>query len=124
MDNVTSTLMKNGLDGVWYRQQAISDNIANVETPDYKRKWVEYEDDLRKILEDNDTKRGAIAEMNQTDAMLYVKSNEINRNDGNSINIDFENIELARAQLQYSVLTQQMTNSFSRLRTAITGASQ
>ena len=44
-------LMQKSLDALWLRQQAISDNIANQDTPGYKNKTVTFEGLLQKILE-------------------------------------------------------------------------
>ena len=47
----TTDILKLGLDGLMDRQQAISSNIANVMTPDYKRKEVAFESQLAEIIE-------------------------------------------------------------------------
>lgn len=59
MDLITSRTMdilQLGMDGLLDRQQAISSNIANVNTPDYKRKEVAFESQLAEIIEREDLK--------------------------------------------------------------------
>ena len=59
MDLITSRTMgilKLGMDGLLDRQQAISSNIANVNTPDYQRKEVAFESQLAEIIEREDLK--------------------------------------------------------------------
>ena len=59
MDLITSRTMDvlhMGMNGLMDRQQAISSNIANVQTPDYKRKEVAFESQLAEIIEREDLK--------------------------------------------------------------------
>ena len=59
MDLITSRTMgilKLGMDGLLDRQQAISSNIANVNTPDYQRKEVAFESQLAEVIEREDLK--------------------------------------------------------------------
>ena len=125
-DSVTSALLQRALDGTWQRQRAIANNIANHETPGYKAIKVSFEDsmdqELRKIGSGTQTKEQI------TKALEDVKNSEINvfsdnstseRADGNNVNLDLENIEMAKTQIQYQYLTRSMTDMFSRLRYAI-----
>ena len=52
----TIDITKLGMDGLLERQQAISSNIANVQTPDYQRKEVAFESQLAKIIEGENLK--------------------------------------------------------------------
>ena len=52
----TIDILKYGMDGLMDRQQAISSNIANVMTPDYKRKEVAFESQLAEIIEREELK--------------------------------------------------------------------
>lgn len=59
MDLITSRtidILQLGMDGLMDRQHAISSNIANVQTPDYKRKEVAFESQLAEIIEREDLK--------------------------------------------------------------------
>ena len=59
MDLITSRtidILHLGMDGLMDRQHAISSNIANVQTPDYKRKEVAFESQLAEIIEREDVK--------------------------------------------------------------------
>lgn len=48
--NTTNDVVQKALDGHWARHSAISSNLANVETPDYKRRTVHFEGQLKKAL--------------------------------------------------------------------------
>lgn len=52
----TIEITKLGMDGLMDRQQAISSNIANVQTPYYQRKEVAFESQLAEIIEKEDLK--------------------------------------------------------------------
>lgn len=129
INSTASTLLNKSLDGVWERQKAISDNIANYETPGYKRKFVNFEDELQRVLAQDKGNKALkrselVSDINSVTVATGVAEDEISRADDNAINVDYENVELARAQIQYQALTQQMSAHFARLRSAIRGTSQ
>ena len=54
MDALTSNsllMMERSMDFLWTKQTAILDNLANVETPNYKTKYVTFEETLRSRLQ-------------------------------------------------------------------------
>lgn len=126
MDNVSMNLLEKSMDGLWDRQKAISDNIANYETPGYKKKYVSFEQELERALTDpdNKTKSDKVADIRDSKAFTGVVKDETMRNDGNNVDIEEENIELARAQLQFSLVTMRLNGKFSSLRYAISGGAR
>ncbi len=122
LDGISSSLMTKSLDGLWARQSAIRDNLANVDTPNYKRKYVSFEEQLKSAISNIEkTKSQTVSEINNTQSCVGVANDETLRIDGNNVNSEFENIELARTQLQYSAVTQQLNSYYARMRTAISG---
>lgn len=125
-DSVASALLQRALDGTWQRQRAIANNIANHETPGYKAIKVSFEESLdrevQKLGRSKPTKeeifRGREALKNSRINMVSDDSTS-ERADGNNVNLDLENIEMAKTQIQYQYLTRSMTDMFSRLRYAI-----
>lgn len=111
-------------DTSWTRENLIANNIANVNTPGYKRQDISFESELRKALGSSkyvplDTK---IKEMNfeELDPQIYTDhSNFSYRLDGNNVDIDTENVELASEQIRYEALTSSISSEFSRIRTAM-----
>ena len=125
-DSITTAILQKALDGTWQRQRAISNNIANHETPGYKAIKVDFENSLdREIrkLENSIPTKERITESLEAlkDSEINVYSNEStsNRADGNNVDMELENIEMAKTQIQYQYLTRSMTDMFSRLRYAI-----
>ncbi len=121
LDSVPINLLNKDLDGLWNRQQAISDNIANVETPGYKSKYVSFEDQLQKELsEDTGSKSDLINRIKNTRPLTTVSEDESSRLDGNNVDVEQQNVEMARTQLNYMYSLRELSDYFSRLKYAIT----
>jgi flagellar basal-body rod protein FlgB len=119
-DSQSINLLNKSLDGLWKRQEVISDNVANYETPGYKRKYVSFEESLKTAVESGSTKR---SEANQKirDANIKVgeTKDETMRLDGNNVDIEEETIEMARTTFNYLYSQRMLNDYFSRLRCAI-----
>lgn len=119
----TIAMASKSLDYLWKQQEVTSDNIANVDTPGYKKKRVSFEEVYRQRLRaasetnDNTKVREAIE---GTDYLVYSRDDSA-RVDENNVNIDVENTELARTTLHYQYLLQSVTNDVKRYQTAIKG---
>lgn len=112
-------------DASWIRNEVISNNIANATTPNYKRKDVEFEEYLREELAgaESSTLTATVAgvEMGHLDARSYTDMTELSyRLDGNNVDIDTENVELASNQIKYNTLLESITHQFSLIKTALT----
>ncbi|HVI41909.1 MAG TPA: flagellar basal body rod protein FlgB [Anaerovoracaceae bacterium] len=125
-DSITSAILQRALDGTWQKQRAIANNIANHETPGYKAIEVSFEDSLDQEIQKLGSNTPTREEISQS--LDDIKNSEINvysdystseRADGNNVDLDLENIEMAKIQIQYQYLTRSMTDMFSRLRYAI-----
>ena len=121
LDSIPINLMNKDLDGLWTRQQAISDNIANVETPGYKSKYVSFEDQLKEQLsEDSGSRSDLIDQIKSTRPLTAVSDDESLRLDGNNVDVEQQNVEFARTQLNYMYSLRELSDYFSRLKYAIT----
>ena len=124
IDNNNIRLSMKSLDYLWEKQRIASENIANNDTPGYKAKILKFEDELDKKLDifriakmPNRKKiQKAIEESNMR---VETSKAESTRMDGNNVNSDVEQIELARAQLQYQFQIAQINDQFARLRTVL-----
>lgn len=111
-------------DGAWLRNEAISNNIANVNTPNYKRQDVSFEEELKNALKANryETLDQKVADMNldTITPRTYMDSSEYSyRMDGNNVDIQTENVELASNEIKYNALIQSISGKFSDLRTVM-----
>lgn len=108
-------------DASWMRQEAISNNIANVNTPGYKRQDVVFEDSLQEAIS-NSRYRSTdekVANLSKADLRIrsYTDSSGFSyRLDGNNVDIDTENAALARNQLKYNALVDSINHEFSMIK--------
>lgn len=124
-------LLGKGMDVSWLRQEVISHNIANAETPDYKSQHVEFETLFRQALEDNggfETKttrpghrKVVTADPLAVQPSVVSETHYTMRMDGNNVDADAEMVELAQNTILYNQLVNKANMEFSRLRIAITG---
>ena len=108
----------------WMKNEAIANNIANVNTPNYKRETVEFEDLLKSAMGNalmpmtrTDEKHMPIAQ-NLEPKVIKERGTSF-RKDGNNVNIDVEMAELAENQIKYEAITRQLNNTLKRLRISI-----
>jgi flagellar basal-body rod protein FlgB len=112
---------KKQLDAIALRQDAIASNIANLETPGYKRLDVTpaFNSELERACAARDP--GQIAALNP---QLAVDPNAAAVSpDGNTVNLESELLEMNKNSLAGTLQTQLITTDFYRLRMAITGKS-
>lgn len=107
-------------DASWLRNDAISNNIANVSTPGYKRQDVAFESELEKALGNNRYKsmdeKVADVNLSRLVGRPYTDySNYSYRLDGNNVDIENENVMLAENQLKYQGLIASITQEFANL---------
>ena len=130
-------LLNNALQVADLRQQVYANNIANMDTPGYKREDVHFESALRSVMSNTTSSllgRQTIPlrqsqDMNNYNwsAMLAVRpvvtvsSGSVISNNGNNVDIEAEMVKLAENQIRYQALVQDLTDRISRLNTAITG---
>jgi flagellar basal-body rod protein FlgB len=114
--------MANALDYRAMRQDMISSNIANADTPFYKPRDVRFEDTLAakkaEIFHNNNSKlqmaqtNGAHLvpqdEVSSRKATTYFRDGHMARNDGNSVDIDVETTEMSKNSTMFTALIQAM----------------
>lgn len=107
-------------DASWIRNEVISNNIANATTPGYKRQDVAFESELRKALgydscESMDSKVAGVKTSSLNPVTYTDNAGFSYRLDGNSVDIDNENVMLAENQLKYQGLLAGITSEFQNL---------
>ena len=115
-------VLQSAADASWLRNTIISNNIANVGTPNYKRQDVQFETYLIEQMAGGDTMDSYVdgIDLSTIDATIYTDNSNLSyRSDGNNVDIDTENAELAKNQIKYNVMTDAISQEFSRLRTAL-----
>jgi len=105
----------------WTKNEIIANNIANVDTPDYKRKDLDFESLLADVLKDTTThnmdKKVSQLNLNSLKPDIYTEYSTLSyRYDGNNVDIDTETAYLADNQMKYYTLLNSMTQEFNRLK--------
>ena len=113
-------VLEKAADAAWLRDQCIANNIANGDTPGYKRQDVDFESVLEKELgyrrfESMDEKVGNVVLSrlkvgSYTDAAAYSY-----RTDGNNVDPENEQVLLAQNQLKYQGLMRGINSEFENL---------
>jgi len=107
-------------DASWIRNEAIANNIANVDTPGYKRQDVNFEEQLRRAMKNSRYRsideRVDNIDLDRLNPITYRDHSSLSyRLDGNNVDIDTENVELASNQIRYQGLTDSITKHFEGL---------
>ena len=121
--DIASTALSKTLDAAAARQKTIANNIANVETPGYKRQYVSFEEELKLVL---DGKSGHDVREGLQSLEPTVKTDTVSasRPDGNNVNIDAEIADLAKVSLKYRAAATLLENKIGMLLSAITGGAK
>lgn len=112
---------KKTLDAVALRQEAIANNIANLETPGYKRVDLApaFQTELDRACTSGDAQQ--IADLKPT---LAADANAVSSSpDGNNVHLENELMQLNQNTVTHTLETQMVSTLLSRMRLAITGKS-
>ena len=112
-------LAKKLLDAAELRHEAIAVNLANVETPGFRR--IDLAVDFDQQLESFASGSGSISIADLRPSLAEDPTARAVRPDGNNVQLDEELLEMNRNSIEYEFLTQYTSGSIKRLKTAITG---
>lgn len=125
IDRNNYNLFKSALDASTERGKVISNNIANINTANYKRRYVVFEENLKNATSDLDMKTTREAHMNVNSSKneIEVKEDETSsmRQDGNNVDVDLEKVNQAANTLMYNALINGINNRLSIKRYIISG---
>lgn len=105
-------------DACWIRNKVMANNIANVDTPNYKRQDVSFDSLLSRALEADPVLDNAVNNMdlNSITPIVYTdQSNLSYRTDGNNVDIDVEQAKYAENQIKYNAVLDSITEEFKRI---------
>ena len=111
LDSPQSNLLGRYLDLTATRQALITSNIANVDTPGYRTRDIDFHGELMRALQGNGEET--------TEPVVREVPGLIARPDGNNVSIDRESMLLAEVQLQFSAAEQLLKSQFKVLNMAI-----
>ncbi len=105
----------------WTKNEIIANNIANVDTPEFKRSDLNFENLLKDAMTQRGTKNmdkkvGNI-NLNKLNPEIYTDYEELSyRYDGNNVDIDTENAYLADNQIKYYTYLDAINQEFDRIK--------
>lgn len=120
-------MMQKSMDFLWSKQSCILDNIANVETPNYKVKYATFEEALKQAI-DGAAAGGEVRSprtmrqaLSDTQITIHEASDESTRLDDNGVNITEQSVELSRNAYQLQYVMDAINSDINLLRVAIRG---
>jgi len=110
----TFDILERYLDLSSERHQLVTTNMANIDTPGYRTRDIDFRQELQRAI--------TSGEPSPTPILRQV-SGLVERPDGNNVSLERESLLLSEAQLQFRMGVQLIRREFSRLLTAINGGS-
>lgn len=131
MNSSNFDYLSRGLEAANLRHEVISNNIANVNTPRFKRSAVNFEDLLAKELHLDDDKMSLaivrthdrhlpIPTHGKVHAVIEEDDKTTMRVDENNVDIDIEMAGLSKNQLYYNAMTTQLGGFMTKMKNVIT----
>jgi flagellar basal-body rod protein FlgB len=116
-------IMQRALDGAWARQEILANNVANAETPGYKRLEMDFRGYLAKAVATGSSpvKTDPRHLSGRSESSLFIQQDLSSVSpDGNSVDIDREMGEVSTNALYYAAVSSQLSSYLALLRKAIT----
>ena len=105
------------------REQAISANMANVDTPGYHTRDINFDSELKRamsgVLSQSEDGTGSV----QISPVVREVQGLMERPDGNNVSLDREGLLMSETQLQYQIGVQLIKHQFHQILSAISGGS-
>ena len=127
----TMSLLEKSLGVASLRHEVISNNIANVNTPGFKRSEVTFEESLKKALNAQNAKLSMAVtnpdhvngtpRWGEIEEKIVKEEHTSLRHDGNNVDLDVEMAQLAMNSINYYTSVTQLNMKFSKLRHVISG---
>lgn len=131
MKSSNMNILESAMQAATLRHRVVSDNIANVNTPGFKRSAVRFEQMLAEKLKEPDGNQLALVRTNtkhlpmpMADVPVAPVIEQIDtttmRTDGNNVDIDAEMAEMAKNTIYYNASVKRLGDYFTGLKTIIT----
>ena len=125
-------MLNKALDGIWLKDKAINHNISNVNTPNYKRLTVNFEDKLKNAMDNRETKLNRTHDkhlpisrnLNDMEPEISTDKGYSYRFDKNNVDIDTESAELAKNTIMYNAVVSQTADEFEKIKNVISEGSK
>ncbi len=122
--DISTQTAKVALDGLSLRQQAISRNLANVDTPGFKAQTVNFKETLNRMIDKGDllplklTNEDHLSTAaTETGFALTLRQGGSFRADENNVDVDVEMTDMSEAGVQYQAVSQAISKKLMLLKT-------
>jgi flagellar basal-body rod protein FlgB len=105
------------------REEAISSNMANVDTPGYHTRDINFEGELNKAMSGTLSTSEDGLQPTRFSPVVQNVPGLLERPDGNNVSLDREGLLMSETQLQYQIGIQLVKHQFHQLFSAISGGS-
>ncbi|ADY54985.1 flagellar basal-body rod protein FlgB [Syntrophobotulus glycolicus DSM 8271] len=126
LDTRVLNILEGGLDGLSLRNKVLADNIANVDTPNFKKSDVNFEAVLQEAIGEDQalpmkmSLPGHLPGVGASAGTVVLQDNSTTiRNDGNNVDVDLEMSKVAENTLHYNALAQALISQFTMLKQAM-----
>ncbi|WKB34871.1 flagellar basal body rod protein FlgB [Terrilactibacillus sp. S3-3] len=119
----TIPIVEQAMNGSMAEQNVLAQNIANVDTPNYKAKQVAFDDVFNNALTAEKTNPKHLSFSSDDEAGYRIENDSSGavQNNGNNVDIDAQMSNLAKNQLRYQALEQAVSNQFQQFNTVLGG---
>jgi len=124
--NQTLDAMEAYMSRLTQRQQIVTSNLANIDTPGYKTKDISFHATMQDLLSEDSVKMQTThPEHNQNMIQVFPQTQVFevqglpSREDQNNVDLDTELLKLSETSFAYSLITQMVRHKFGIISTAI-----
>jgi flagellar basal-body rod protein FlgB len=131
----TNYLLEKSLDVESARRKVISNNIANVDVPHFKRSEINFESELKRVINDNENLRNnkfpginsdekhipfyTPRDIRDVRMRIHTDYNTTQRNDGNNVDIEKEMVDAAKNLMRYNAFVTGLSHNYKMIKMAM-----
>lgn len=121
----TYKILKLGLDASSLRGKVIANNIANINTKNFKKSYVTFEENLTNEKNKLSLKKTNVEHLNgkHNNSLIFIEQDKSTsmRQDGNNVDLDLEKVNQAANTMMYNALITQANSKLSMTKSVISG---
>lgn len=133
-DGLMYTAVTKGMGAASLRQKVIANNIANVDTPHFKRVEVNFEDAFKQALEKNPKRLVGFRtdkqhipinrnyDFHDVKPAMWRQNDDYSRSDDNNVDMDVEMVELSKNEMMMNSLVEMLNRKVKDISSSIKGS--
>jgi len=122
LDDPSRAVLARAMDACAVRNRVIASNIANADTPGYRRAYVRFEESLKQMLAEGGPRD--VGDARRLTPSVEEDTTPSARLDGNNVNLDAEMADLARNSIEYNALVELYRLKGQMISTVINGGTR